>query len=370
MTSLPTLAAPVVEDLQVGAFRIPTDLPESDGTLAWESTTLVVVEVRAGDVRGLGYTYAAAAVARLIVDELTELVCGADSLHVGGLWSSMFGRLRNQGEPGLAACAVSAVDSALWDLKARLLGLPLVELLGSQHAHLPVYGSGGFTSYDDAELQEQFQAWAKLGIRHFKMKVGRDPAADRARVRAARAAIGPQAGLFVDGNGAYTPRAAAAAAEGFAAEAGITWFEQPLPPDDLAGMRFVRKHLPVRVELAAGEYGYTLADFRRLLEARAVDVVMADATRCGGVTGLLKVAALCEAWHLPLSLHCAPALHLHVGCTVEPIRHAEYFHDHARIEQMLFDGAVSPRQGVLTPDRTRPGFGLEFKWNDAARYAA
>lgn len=370
MTTLAALPTPVVEDFQVSAFRIPTDLPEADGTLSWDSTTLVVVELRAGEIRGLGYTYAAAAVARLIADELSELVAAADVLHVGGLWSSMFGRLRNQGEPGLAACAVSAVDAALWDLKAQYLGLPLVELLGSVHAALPIYGSGGFTSYDDHQLREQFQGWAGLGIRDFKMKVGRDRTADPARVRAAREAIGPDAGLFVDGNGAYTPRQAIAAAATFAAEAGISWLEQPLLPDDLAGMRLVRESLPPPVELAAGEYGYVLADFRRLLEAQAVDVVMADATRCGGITGLLKVAALCEAWHLPLSLHCAPALHLHVGCALEPVRHSEYFHDHARIEGMLFEGAPTPAGGTIAPDRTRPGIGLAFKWSDAARYAA
>ena len=370
MPALTATAAATIEDVQVAAFRIPTDYPESDGTLTWEATTLVVVQIRAGDQQGVGYTYASAAAARLIADTLVELVVGADPLHVAGLWSAMFARLRNQGDRGLVACAISAVDAALWDLKARTLGLPLVELIGSVQAGLPVYGSGGFTSYDDGQLQEQFAGWADCGIHDFKMKVGRDPAADVHRVRTARATIGPHAGLFVDANGAYTPRQAVAAAARFADEAGINWLEQPLPPDDLAGLRFVRERLPAAVELADGEYGYTTGDFRRLLESGAVDVVMADATRCGGITGFLKVATLCEAWHLPLSAHCAPALHLHLGCSIEGLRHAEYFHDHARIEHLLFEGAATPEHGVLTPDRTRPGLGLEFKWSDAARYAA
>jgi L-alanine-DL-glutamate epimerase-like enolase superfamily enzyme len=370
MLKAPYYSAVPIEDVQVAAFRIPTDLPESDGTFAWQATTLVVVELRSVGHRGLGFTYASAATARLISDTLADVLIGADSFHVAGLWSAMFNRLRNQGDSGLVACAISAIDCALWDLKARLLGLPLVELLGSVHLRLPAYGSGGFTSYDDHQLGDQFSSWAEQGIRHFKMKVGREPPTDLHRVRFARRVIGDDAELFVDGNGAYTPRQAIATAASFANEADIRWLEQPLPPGDPDALRFVRDHLPATVELADGEYAYTPAEFRRLLEAGAVDVVMADVTRCGGITGFLKAAALCEAWHLPMSSHCAPTLHAHVGGAVEQMRHVEYFHDHVRIEQMLFEGAHLLSDGHLTPDRTRPGLGLEFKWSDAARYAA
>lgn len=242
----------VVEDLRVAAFRIPTDQPESDGTLRWRATTLVVVELTGGGRRGLGYTYATAAAARLIQHELREVVIGADALQVTGLNDVMTGHLRHQGTEGLTACAVSAIDTALWDLKARCVELPLIDLLGAVRASVPVYGSGGFTSYDDATLAAQFEHWADQGIRNFKLKVGREPARDPHRVRQARAVIGPAAGLFVDGNGADTPRTALAAAARFAAEAEIGWFEQPLPPDDADGLAFVRARLPDRVELAAG----------------------------------------------------------------------------------------------------------------------
>ena len=358
-----------VEDMRVAAFRIPTERPESDGTLEWTSTTLVVVELTAAGHRGLGYTYASGACTKLINDALRELVCGADVFHVDGITRTLFAQLRNQGRQGLVACAVSAIDCALWDLKAKLLGLPLVDLLGSVRHSAPVYGSGGFTSYDDDTLRAQLEDWAKIGITRFKMKVGRDPDLDPDRVRIARATIGPTAELFVDGNGAYTPRRAIAAAHRFAAEADVSWLEQPLAIDDYDGLRFVRDHLPVGVELASGEYGYDLGAFRRLLCPGAVDVLMADVTRCGGVTGLIKVGTLCETWHVPLSTHCAPSLHLHVACALEPIRHIEYFHDHARIEHELFDGAAEPRGGSVAPDRTRPGLGLEFKWVDAERFA-
>ena len=362
------IASPI-EHVRVGAFRVPTDAPESDGTLEWRATTLVVVEVSSGGETGLGYTYADAGTAKLIEGELESVLQGRDASAIGSLWSDMFGRLRNFGREGSTAMAVSAVDVALWDLKARQLGLPLVQLLGPVRAAMPVYGSGGFTSYSDAQLQAQFRGWAEQGIRRFKMKVGRNPERDRARVQAARAAIGPAAELFVDANSAYSRREALVWAQCFAGEADVRWFEQPLPYFDLEGLRFLRERVPAELEIADGEYGYDLDYFRRLFAAGAVDVPMADATRCGGVTGFLKVAALCETWALPLSAHCAPALHLHLGCVVGPLRHAEYFHDHVRTERMLFDGTNPPRGGALWPDLSRPGLGLAFKWADAEPYA-
>jgi L-alanine-DL-glutamate epimerase-like enolase superfamily enzyme len=106
-----------------------------------------------------------------------------------------------------------------------------------------------------------------------------------------------------------------------------------------------------------------------MLEAGAVDVQQADATRCGGFTGFLQIAALCDAFHVDLSGHCAPALHLHAACAAPRMRHLEWFHDHVRIERMLFDGAPQPRNGEIAPDLTRSGNGLVFKREDAARYA-
>lgn len=358
-----------IERLRVGAFRIPTDASESDGTLQWSATTLVVVELHAGGEAGLGYTYADAAVADLIAEQLEPALLECDAFAITALWSASFARLRNLGRGGLSAMAVSAVDAALWDLKARHLGMPLVSLLGPVRAETPVYGSGGFTSYSDRQLREQFEAWAERGIRAFKMKVGREPARDLGRVRLARAAIGGAAELFVDGNGAFTRRSALEFAHRIAEEFDVRWFEEPLPAEDGEGLRFLRERGPAKVEIAGGEYGYGPDDFRRMLEAEALDVMMPDVTRCGGITGFLKAATLCEAWHVPISSHCAPALHAPLGCAVPGMRHAEYFHDHARIEEMLFDGAGEVEDGVLRPDLTRPGLGLEFKWQDAERFA-
>ena len=122
------------------------------------------------------------------------------------------------------------------------------------------------------------------------------------------------------------------------------------------------------MNIAAGEYGYDLPYFERMLASGAVDVLQADATRCAGITGFLQVAALCEARSLPLSAHCGPSIHVHPCCAARPIHHIEYFHDHVRIEHMLFDGALTPQNGQLKPDLSRTGCGLEFKHTDAEKY--
>jgi L-alanine-DL-glutamate epimerase-like enolase superfamily enzyme len=357
-----------LERIHVAAYKVPTDAPESDGTFAWDSTTLVVVHAAAGGQEGVGYSYADTATAHLIHDLLADRITGRDALDIPGTWSAMQHAIRNLGRPGICAMAISAVDNALWDLKGRLLGLPLVKLLGAAHDRAPVYGSGGFTSYSISHLKEQLAGWAEEGIPRVKMKVGTHPEEDLDRVRAARAAVGDDVELFVDGNGAYSRKQALAYAEAYAEECAVTWFEEPVSSDDLDGLRLLRDRGPAGMDIAAGEYGYDLWYFRRMLEDGAVDVLQADATRCGGITGFLHVASLCQARSLELSAHCAPSLHAQPCCAVLPLRHLEYFHDHVRIEQLLFDGAPSPVGGALHPDLSRPGLGLELKRQDAQRF--
>lgn len=356
-----------IESIQVAAYTIPTDFPESDGTFTWDSTTLVLVEATAGGRTGIGFTYASTASAHLIRDQLAGAVQGCDACDIPAAWESMVRAIRNIGRPGVASTAIAAVDAALWDLKGRLLDLSLVALLGAVRESIPVYGSGGFTSYSIDQLREQLGGWAADGIRRVKMKIGRDPEADPERVRAAREAIGPEAELFVDANGACTRKQALALAERFA-EHGVAWFEEPVSSDDLDGLRLLRDRGPAGMDIAAGEYGYDLFYFRRMLEAGAVDVLQVDATRCAGITEFLRAGALCTAWNVPLSAHTAPSIHAHPCCALAPAVHVEYFHDHARIERMLFDGALVPRDGSLFPDCSRPGLGLEFKRADAEQW--
>ncbi|MEB3983058.1 mandelate racemase [Mycobacterium sp. 663a-19] len=362
-------SAPIpVESVEASAYSIPTDAPESDGTLTWDSTTLVLASVRAGGQVGVGYTYADTAVVTVVRSKLAEAVTGADALQPPARWAQMQHAVRNLGKPGLAAEAISAVDVALWDLRARLLDEPLVVALGAVHDATPIYGSGGFTSYDNDALARQLGGWVEAGIPRVKMKVGRDPETDIDRVAAARSAIGDGAELFVDANGAYRRKQALLWAQRFA-EYDVRWFEEPVSSDDLDGLHLLREHGPAGMDIAAGEYGYHLPYFHQMLAAGAVDCLQADVTRALGITGILKVAALCDARGMDLSLHCAPQISGHVGTAVWHLRHLEYFHDHVRIEGLAFDGVIQPEPGgLLRPDRTAPGHGLTVKHADLERF--
>lgn len=361
---------PAITGLRASAYRVPTDLPEADGTLEWDATTLVLVELDAEGETGIGYTYADASLLRLIDTKLRPIVEGEDPMAIGRINAALWRSVRNLGRSGLCACAISAVDTALWDLKARLLNVPLATLLGPRRTEVPVYGSGGFTAYSQVETLEQLGRWVhEDGCRAVKIKIGADDS-DAARVVSARSAIG-EAGLFIDANGAHTVRSALAFAEQIR-DSRVSWFEEPVSSDDVEGLRKVRDGLGAQgaaTEVTAGEYAYTLDDFRHMLERRAVDVMQADVTRCGGVTGFMQAAALCEAFHVDLSTHCAPALHRHVACAAPWLRHMEWFHDHARLESMLFDGAPTVQAGVIAPEPDRPGHGLQFRGADARRYA-
>jgi L-alanine-DL-glutamate epimerase-like enolase superfamily enzyme len=370
MTVVPARVEAPVEELEVAAFTVPTDAPEADGTLAWEQTTIVVIHARSGGEVGIGYTYADVSTAKLVESKLSGIVQGGDAMAPQAAWAAMVAQTRNLGRPGITSMAIAAVDLALWDLKARLLGLPLCKLLGMARDRVPIYGSGGFTAYSLRRLQEQLAGWVERGIPRVKMKVGSAPEQDPGRARAAREAIGPNAELFVDANGAYERKQALALAERFRADADVSWFEEPVSSDDLEGLRLVRDRAPAGIAIAAGEYGYDATYFRRMLEAGAVDVLQADVTRCAGVTELLRIDGLCRARGLSLSLHCGPSVHLHPGLALGQLVHLEYFHDHVRIEHLLFDGVPTPRQGALFPALDRPGLGLELKRSEAERYAA
>jgi L-alanine-DL-glutamate epimerase-like enolase superfamily enzyme len=342
-------------DVAVHVCTIPTDEPESDGTATWDSTTIVIVEVD----EGIGYTYCESACAELIRSKLAELV----HEDVRRSWLAMQHAVRNAGRPGIAACAIAAVDQALWDRKARRLGVSLAELLGAAHDHVPVYGSGGFCTYSLERLQEQLGGWASQGIPRVKMKLGREPDEDPRRLDAVREAIGDETELFVDANGAFTAKVAVGWAERYSLEWNVSWFEEPVSSGDPDGMRFVRERAPL--EIAAGEYAYTPEDVRNIVGC--VDVLQLDVTRCLGITGVLDLA---NAFPVDVSAHCAPAISSHVFCAVERRRHLEYFHDHIRIEERLFDGLPELRDGALHPDRSRPGNGLELKRKEIERWSA
>ncbi|GHC68204.1 enolase C-terminal domain-like protein [Streptomyces cinnamoneus] len=355
-----------VEALEVSAYTIPTDAPEADGTLSWDSTTVVVVEARGGGETGLGWTYGPADTGTAVTGLLSGHVLGRDAMDVAGANEAMGRAVRNAGRPGLVAGALSAVDIALWDLKARLLQVPLVRLIGAVAETVPLYGSGGFTTYHDTHLAAQLTSWVHgHGIERVKIKIGeswgRAVPRDLARVRHTRQTIGPDTALYVDANGAYTRKQAVRVGQALA-DMGVGWFEEPVSSDDLEGLRLVRDLCAC--DIAAGEYGYDLPYFARM--APVVDCLQADATRCGGITGWLRAAAVAQAHGLEISGHCAPHVHAHVAACVPNLRHIEWFHDHARIEGAYFTGALDPSGGTVRPGAGgEPGHGMGFRHEEA-----
>jgi L-alanine-DL-glutamate epimerase-like enolase superfamily enzyme len=362
---------PAVATVSARAYTVPTDAPEADGTLAWDSTTLVLVEARTADPAapsGLGWTYAPGAAVGIVDELLAPAVVDRPALDVPACWEAMSRAVRNAGRGGLVAMAVSAVDAALWDLKARLLGLSLHRLLGAVRDRVPVYGSGGFTTYDDARLRQQLTGWLEQGIPSVKIKIGEDwgsrPDRDLERVALARHVIGDDADLYVDANGGYERKQAVRIGERLDAH-GVTWFEEPVSSDDLDGLRFVRER--VGADVAAGEYGDGPTYFARMTDAGAVDCLQVDITRCGGITAWTRICALAAARALTVSGHCAPALHVPAALATPNLRHVEWFHDHVRIEALLFEPSPDPTGGSLGPV-DGPGHGLELRLADAEAY--
>ncbi|MEU0005132.1 enolase C-terminal domain-like protein [Streptomyces sp. NPDC006314] len=362
---------PTVEAVDTAVYTVPTDAPEADGTLAWGKTTLVLVTIRSGPATGLGYTYAPTATAQIVRELLAGTVTALPAFDVPRANERMCRAVRNAGLPGVTAQAIAAVDIALWDLKARLLGLPLLRLLGAARDDVPVYGSGGFTTYDTEREDRQLRGWTEdQGIPRVKIKIGESwgsrQARDLERVARARAGIGDTAELYVDANGAYTGGQAVRIA-GRLADEGVTWFEEPVSSDHLTTLADLRGRVPM--DVTAGEYGYTLPYFAHMLAADAVDCLQADVTRCGGITVWLRAAALAHARGIDISGHCAPHAHAHVAAAVPNLRHLEWFHDHVRIERLLFDGALDPGGGSVVPGADgAPGLGLTLAEERARPY--
>ncbi|HEY2564204.1 MAG TPA: enolase C-terminal domain-like protein, partial [Acidimicrobiales bacterium] len=320
---------------------------------------------------GLGWTYASRASQVIIEDLLSDVIIGGDLLAANATHELMVRACRNMGRAGVVSCAISAVDIALWDCKARHMGVSLADLLGRCTDQAAIYASGGFTTYSDDLTRDQLELWVgEWGIPRVKIKIGEAwgtrPERDIARTVMAREVVGNDVELFVDANGGYSRKHAVRIGQELTDAAGVTWFEEPVSSDDLAGLRQLRDVLDM--DVTAGEYGYDEPYFARMLAAEAVDCLQIDVTRCGGYTTWLRAAAVARAQGVEVSAHCAPNLHAHVGVAVPHLRHIEYFHDHHRIETMLFDGALDPRGGFLAPPVDVLRHGMSLKETDAAAY--
>ncbi|MDG5772685.1 enolase C-terminal domain-like protein [Mycolicibacterium fortuitum] len=346
-----------ISRLDVTTYNVPTPAPESDGTLTWNATCAVVVQVGASDVTGTGWTYSSPAAAAVIAHHLRDIVLGQRPDDIAAIWAAMHRACRNYGARGLVMQALSAVDIAVWDLKARLGGRSLSDLLGRARAAVPVYGSGGFTNLDHDQLGEHIDQWRAAGCTAMKIKIGQswgaDTARDLSRVDDLRHLAGDGVALMVDANGAYTPAQARRIGHELD-DLGITWFEEPVSSDDTDSLGLLRHTL--RCDVAAGEYTSDTYDAQRL--AAVVDCLQLDVTRCGGYTGWLAAAAVAAAHNLQVSAHCAPALHLPVAAAIAHLRHIEYFIDHVRLDATLFDGVPTATDGHLHVDSSVSGHGM------------
>jgi L-alanine-DL-glutamate epimerase-like enolase superfamily enzyme len=343
------------------AYRFPTPQPESDGTLTWDATTAVTVEVSAGGKTGLGWTYSTPAAATLIATELSDVVRDLDALDISGAWGAMVRACRNLGRPGVVSQAIAAVDIALWDLKAKLLGVPLHSLFGSVRETVPVYGSGGFTSMDDDALRRQLDDWLRAGATAVKIKIGEDwganPIRDLHRVAVVSAHVPDGTTIMVDANGGYTPgqaRRLGAVLDSL----GVMWLEEPVSSDDLDTLSLLRQSL--RCDVTAGEYADSVQYVQRMCAAGAVDCLQIDVTRCAGYTEWLRCAAVAASHGLQVSAHCAPALHASVAASIPNLRHVEWFADHARLEPMLVTGVPPFVDGVMHLS-DQPGHGMSLR---------
>lgn len=357
---------PPISRITTRSYRFPTPEPEADGTLRWDATTAVTVTLHAGGHTGVGWTYSSPAAGAVIDEQLAGVVKDRGAFDIAAGWSEMHRACRNLGTRGLIMQALSAVDVAWWDLKARILGISLTALLGRCPTEVPIYGSGGFTTLTDEQLAGEVEWWQSVGCTAMKIKIGEDWGCDidrdLARVQQLRDLAGPQVQLMVDANGGYTigqARRVGAVLD----QLGVTWFEEPVSSDDTTGLATVRA--AVTCDVAAGEYAADLYDVRALLPV--VDCLQLDATRCGGYTGWLRSAALAQAHNLDVSAHCAPSLHAPVAAAVPNLRHVEWFAGHARLEPLLLDGVPQVRDGALHVDDV-PGHGMRVS-DRAAQWA-
>jgi L-alanine-DL-glutamate epimerase-like enolase superfamily enzyme len=326
---------------------------------------LVHLETDAG-LRGLGFAYALQGSGRALLavaeDDLEPLVVGEDPLDHERLAAKVYWRLQTVGRLGLVTQAYSAIDLALWDLKGKAAGLPLYKLLGGARESAPVYGSDtGWLWMSPEEILDASRPYLDQGVMGIKVKVGADPEADADRLTRLREALGDDVWLAVDANERYDQGTALAMGRFFEEEIGADWFEEPITCEDVDGHRRLASRL--EIPIAAGEMLFSRDEFARYLEGGALDVVQPDVTRLGGLTGWLKVAALAEWHHRPLSPHLLPEVGVHLACGLPGVTSVEYM-------PWLYPLFVAPprlERGRLVPPPL-PGLGLDVDPDAVGRY--
>lgn len=353
-----------IEEVQVHLVAAPVAGNLADATRKVESIGYTIVRVRTRDgVEGVGVTYhevGGEATKVLIDTAIAPRLVGRDPFDTEVLWNEFFAYLRGVGRKGLTFGALSAVDIALWDIKGKSLGLPLYKLFGGGRTSVPVYASGGWTSYSDEQLIDEAERMIDRGYSMLKVKVGveggTNPNRDLVRVRKLRDSLGPDVRILLDANNCWD----AATATRFANRVGEYdpfLLEEPVFADDIPGLaRFKRG---TDIPLGTGEHEYTRFGVRDLLLAEAVDVVQTDGARAGGFTEMLKIAALTQSWNVGFAPHAMENIHLHL-VAAQPnglfLERLLLFED---ITAKVFADAPVPVNGHMhVPDL--PGLGLSL----------
>jgi L-alanine-DL-glutamate epimerase-like enolase superfamily enzyme len=360
-----------ITDITTTALRVP-DLPGiQDATIRrpeqGRGALFVHIQTDSGHLGlGVGVTTSRA----VIHEALKPLLLGQDALAHEKLWEEMFWRVRGFGRKGVAFSAISSIDIALWDLKAKFFGVPLFMLLGPFTATVPIYGSGGWTSFTEDELVREQVGYVERGIPRIKMKVakdfGRAEEEDLRRLAAVRKAVGDDVEIYVDANNGFYAKQAI----GFArrmADYDVRWFEEPVLADDIAGLAAIARAIDIPV--ATGEHEYTKYGFKALLEAGGADIVQPDVGRVGGVTEWMKVAHLAHAYNLPVAPHAVQLVHLHLACCTPNLKVVEYLGVSEETDRIFYTEFPEPKNGMWSPYPDRPGLGLELDPRAVERYS-
>jgi L-alanine-DL-glutamate epimerase-like enolase superfamily enzyme len=312
-------------------------------------------------VEGLGVGTGQDAIRSVVERNLKDLLIGQDPFEIEKLWNDMFWRVRGYGRKGVAFQAISAVDIGLWDLKAKALGVPLFRLLNPYTDRVPVYGSGGWTNFDEQELIAEQMGYVERGFPRIKMKVARDfgraERDDVARLAAVRRAVGDEVEIYVDANNGYYAKQAIRMSMRFE-DFDVGWFEEPVIADDVEGLRAVSQATTIPV--ATGEHEYTKFGFKELIARGGADIVQPDVGRVGGVTEWMKVAALAHAFNLPVAPHAVQLVHLHCAMATPNLKVVEYLGVAERNDRFFYTEFPEPVDGWWAPYPDRPGLGLEL----------
>ena len=357
-----------IAKIAAGHYRIPLPTPLSDSMHGvMPDFELITARVHSDDGwEGVGYTYTVGrgggAVWWLIEHELAPLLVGSDPGATEDLWIRMWWHLHWVGRGGAVSFAMSAVDIALWDLKARAAHQPLWRLLGGQSNRVQAYAGGIDLHFSLEMLREQMRGFMAQGFRAVKMKVGRELLSeDIQRVAAVRDCIGPEMPLMVDANMRWSVEQAIRASQALA-EFNIYWLEEPTTPDDFAGHARIAQM--GRLPIAAGENLHTVSEFRQIIAQGGVSFPEPDVSNMGGITAWMQVARLAREHGLPVTSHGVHDIHVHLLATVP---NATYMEIHGfGLERFIQEPLRFERGEALVPER--PGHGVDFLWERLEAY--